>query len=183
MSIDRDRRIAECCASAFFEACEARQIHLKPIYEGLGSIRQMCHENPAFFSFLKSPLFEMDEKRLILKSFKLPRELVEFLDIMIARHWIRFIDRVINDFSVLYHQAIREIQGTVTVSCEDTLTASFKKDIISQVESVIGKKVDFSYVVDPSIYEGFVLEVGTYYMDASLKGTLNHFRRHVVGHA
>ena len=183
MSIDRDRRIAECCAFALAEACLARGIDLKPIYKGLGYIRQICHENPSFFDFLKSPLFEADDKRFILKKLKFPKELVEFLDLMITNHYIRFIDLIIEDFSVLYHQAIREIQGVVTVARPDILTASFKKNILKKVEESIGKKADLSYEVNPDLYEGFVLEVGTYFMDASLRGTLNQFRRHVVGHA
>ncbi len=179
MSLSKDRKIAESCAHALFKTCEGEEGTLGLVYKGLRDIQSICKEDSSFFRFLCNPLFKIEQKRTFLRDLKLPRRVADFLDLIIGMHIIHLLPIMMEHFFSLYYTARHQLHGLVTVARSEILTDPFKRKITKKVEAVLGKKVDLSYAVDASLGEGFTLEAGTYFLDASLKGSLSDFKRYM----
>lgn len=82
---------------------------------------------------------------------------------------------VANSFLTLYRKKHHLVRGRLVVSKE--ISEATKEKLKSVVVNRQKADVDFDVTIDPSIIGGFILEYGTYRLDASARTQLNQVRR------
>jgi len=90
-------------------------------------------------------------------------------------------DEIAREFEQLVAQAegILDVQVTTAVELSDQEA----RDVIEQIESASGRKVEASHSVDPDLIGGIVLQAGSLRLDASIRGRLDRLRREMKGRA
>lgn len=98
-------------------------------------------------------------------------ELHKFIELVISEKRESFF----RNMALMYCRFYQERQGlepglliTATPVPDD-----LRSRIVSQLSRTVGKSIDFDYQVDPRLLGGFILQVGTLRLDASLRGSLN----------
>ena len=62
------------------------------------------------------------------------------------------------------------------MSCSDTSDED-AESIVAQIEQAAGRTVEATRSVDPALVGGFVLNVGSFRVDASIRGRLERLRQ------
>ena len=60
------------------------------------------------------------------------------------------------------------------------LTDDEASDILRQIESASGRRIEATRGVDPDLIGGFILQAGTFRVDASVRGRLDRLRHQLV---
>jgi F-type H+-transporting ATPase subunit delta len=87
-----------------------------------------------------------------------------------------------DDIAREFERLIAEHEGTVNAELTTAVELSDKEaqDLLKQIEQAAGRKVEATRNVDPSLIGGIVLQVGSYRLDASVRGRLERLKRELA---
>lgn len=100
--------------------------------------------------------------------------LLNFLKVVSRKGRFDCLPAIAHQAQRLYHEEIGVVQTLVTSASE--LDDSTRDQIAGKLESILGKKVDLSVSVDPSLLGGLKIRVGDTVFDGSLQTQLERVR-------
>jgi len=137
---------------------------------------------------------DVPQLRVVLRNPQLePRAKAELLDELIGeadelvRNFLRLtaekgrigeIEEIARELDRLMAAEERRLNVELTTAYE--LSDAEARALLKQIEEASGRKVEATRKVDPDLIGGFVLQVGSMRVDASLRGRLNALRQELV---
>jgi F-type H+-transporting ATPase subunit delta len=165
-------RISARYAKALYEYASERKKE-KDIYENMKFISEVFFLRPELTKALDNPRVPSEEKKQLLITVagsEVSPELSRFLDLILERKREAYLHFI----SMVYQDIYRKINGIVigkltTAQAVDSKQEERMKKLVAEKT---GGDVDFVANTNPDLIGGFVLQIGTYQLDASLSNQL-----------
>jgi F-type H+-transporting ATPase subunit delta len=166
-------------ARALLEAAKERG-RLAEAREQLGDFVASVREVPELRELLRNPQVDPRAKVSILDALLGDAdELIRnFLLLVAQRGRAPEIEEIDREFERLVAQEEGRIEVELTTAVE--LAEDEAHEIVGQIESAAGRRVEATRKVDPSLIGGIVLQAGSLRVDASVRGRLDRLRRELV---
>lgn len=169
-------RVSRRYATALFEAAKGANL-VASVESDLSTITHLLTHDGDFRAFLLSPNRERTEKVALFDRVfgdKITSLSAQFFKLMLDKRREEEIIGVFDEFS----QLRRADEGTINVHV--TSATELLKDERTKIEASIsaklGKKLESTYSVDPSLIGGVRVAYGDFIIDGSVRGSLNRLR-------
>jgi F-type H+-transporting ATPase subunit delta len=174
-------RISARYAKALYEYA-AENKKEKEIYERMKFISDVFFLVPELTRELDNPRITSEKKKELLLTAAgsdVPVEFVHFVDLIIERKRESYL----HFMSMVYQDIYRKIKGIVTGKL--TTAQSVDPLLEKQIKKLVSEKtndseVDFISNTNPDIIGGFVLQIGTFQLDASLHTQLKTIKNSLL---
>lgn len=166
-------------ASALFEAAQ-EQGRLAAVREELGDFLAATESVPELGALLENPEVDSETKAGVLRDLLAEGdELVRnFLLLVVEKGRAAELPEIAREFDQLVARAEGRLDVELTTAVE--LTDDEASDILRQIESASGRRIEATRGVDPDLIGGFILQAGTFRVDASVRGRLDRLRHQLV---
>jgi len=158
-------------AEAFLQVAEEAK-EVDKVVEQSKSILKLWNESPDFRNAMASPVLEIDSKKKALEKIfadDLSKSFISFLKLLADRQRIAFLNSVLERLLELYREQ-RNI-ALATVTSASPLDEDQQAEILKQVQNVAQTdNLELNLKVDPDLIGGFIVNVGSKVIDASLSG-------------
>ena len=172
-----DYRVASRYARSVFDlAVELKKIDR--IYKDMLLLEQTCLQNQALLTVLRNPIIRYDYKlKILLQIFEKHVDAVTagYLRLICRKNRAQILPETSQVFVELYHKEKGIVRAKVSSAVK--LSAELINDFENIISKATGNKVVLETKVDSSLIGGYVLQVGDYQIDDSLKSKLNTLRR------
>ncbi len=173
----RNLRIASRYAKALLSLAEENQI-MDEAYASMSVVLDVFKKNRELKVILSSPIIRESKKvNVIEKIFdrKINQLLLKYLLIITRKKRSYLIEPIAVEYIRLYKVKLNIV--TVLVTTAHEIDDEIKGKVIDVARKVTDKKIDFENKIDPSIIGGFILKIGDYYYDASVRRSLSNMKR------
>ena len=146
------------------------------------SVSDLMVKSKEFRSLLVNPRFTTDERAGIIKSvserLKLSESTVKFILHIAEVGVIVALADIIRIATAIYLERKRKAKAVVmtpiaiSTDRENTLKASLKK--------LTDRDVDMEYIIDPSLFGGILVKIGSTMYDTSIKGQLRLLKDELI---
>ena len=147
---------------------------LNAIEDQANSILKLISENEELKNFIKNPTNKIEEQsaafNLISDKFNFNNLLKTFLNFIITKRRLFFIQKIIEDFIDTCSKNRGEIKADLTSSKELKETDISK--IKAELASNFGANIKLNYKHEPSLIGGLIIKVGSIMVDTSIKSKL-----------
>jgi len=166
-------------ASALFEAAQ-EQDRLAAVREELGDFLAAAESVPELGALLENPEVDSETKAAVIRDLLADAdELVRnFLLLVVEKGRAAELPEISREFDQLVARAEGRLEVELTTAVE--LTDDEASDILRQIESASGRRIEATRGVDPDLIGGFILQAGTFRVDASVRGRLDRLRHQLV---
>jgi F-type H+-transporting ATPase subunit delta len=167
-----DTRIVRRYAAALFQS--AQKVEVVDLVESdLGLITYTMETIPTLSEALVSPLIPASKKREVVTSIfrdKIHEITLFYLYLLIDNRREEVIKQTEFEYIRLANEARGIVAAQVTAAIE--LTESEMAKLKANLSEQMGKRVDITVTVDPSIIGGLIVRIGDTVMDGSVTGQL-----------
>jgi len=171
-------RLAGRYAKAILDLAIEKEM-LEAVYEDMLFLQAISRTNKDFVSLLKSPVISSEKKVAILGAVTRGRigELSHsFISLLIKKGRELNLPEIANAF-VEQYKKYKNIY-TVKLTTAHPISESLKQEIVDKVKSQSEmQNIDLTTETNEELIGGFVLEVGTILVDASIAYDLNTIRK------
>ncbi|HVD96684.1 MAG TPA: ATP synthase F1 subunit delta [Cytophagaceae bacterium] len=172
----QESRAASRYAKSLLQLAQEKNV-LDYVVHDMSLFAQVCSENHALVSTLRSPIINHDKKLAILKRLfegKVNPLTFSLFEIISRKNREGELPAIAKEFSAQYREMKGILSGEVTTPfpITDDLRSQFK-GIISQA---YGKEVELKEKVNKDIIGGFILKVGDKQIDESVKSKLQRLK-------
>lgn len=158
-------------AEAFLQVATSQK-EVDKVIEQAKEVLSLWKESPALSEAMSSPVLEVEAKKLALQKLfadQVTPSFLNLLKLLADRQRIGFLDAVLERLLELYREQ-RNI-ALATVTSASALSEDQQAEILQKIQSIAGTdNLELNLVVDPSLLGGFVVNVGSKVIDASLSG-------------
>ena len=158
-------------AEAFLQVAESRN-EVDEIVSQSKSILEVWSQSLDFRDAMSSPVLEIETKKSILEKIfanEVTPSFLNLLKLLADRQRIGILNSVLERLLELYREQ-RNI-ALATVTSATALNDDQQGEILKTVQSVAGTdNLELNLKVDPALIGGFVINVGSKVIDASLSG-------------
>jgi len=163
-------------ARALLEAAKEHG-RLAQVRAELNDFVQATRDVPELRALLENPELDRSVKRAALEELLGDAdELVRnFLLLLVEKGRAGGLEEVAREFEALVAAEERRLELELTTAVE--LSDDEARELVGQIERAAGRSVDARRSVDPSLIGGAVLQVGSFRVDASVRGRLERLRR------
>ena len=158
-------------AEAFLQVAESRD-EVDEIVSQSKSVLEIWSKSSDFSDAMSSPVLEVETKKAVLEkifSKEVTPSFLNLLKLLADRQRIGFLDSVLERLLELYREQ-RNI-ALATVTSATSLNEDQQLEILKTVQSVAGTdNLELDLKVDPDLIGGFIINVGSKVIDASLSG-------------
>ena len=153
---------------------------LEQVHEALSDFVTAVEETPELRAVLRNPQLDPKAKADILSDIVGEEEPLfrNFLLLAAEKGRAGEIEEIGTEFERLMAREDRRL--TIELVTARELSDGEAGAIVSQIEDAAGRKVEATRSVDSSLIGGFVLEAGSYRVDASVRGRLERLRQELV---
>lgn len=150
------------------------------MHEALADFAKAIEETPELRTVLRNPQLEPAAKAGILSDLSGDDEPLfrNFLLVVAEKGRAGELEEIAREFERLLAREERRLDVELVTARE--LSDAEADEILSQIESAAGRKVEATRSVDPSLIGGLVLQAGSYRADASVRGRLERLRQDLV---
>jgi len=166
-------------ADALFQAA-VEQGRLDTVREDLGDFVAAVDAVPELGALLTNPEIDSGQRRAALEGvLEGADELVRnFVLLAAEKHRADQIAEFFREFERLVAEQERRLAVELTTAVE--LSDEEAKAILAQIEKAAGRTVEATRSVDPELVGGFVLQAGSFRVDASVRGRLERLRHELA---
>jgi len=158
-------------AEAFLQVASSRQ-EVDEVVEQAKEILSLWKNTPELSEAMSSPVLEVDSKKAALEklfSGQVTPSFLNLLKLLADRQRIGFLDAVLERMLELYREQRNIALATVTSAA--ALNETQQADLLKKIQLIAGTdNLELNLNVDPSLIGGFVVNVGSKVIDASLSG-------------
>ncbi len=155
---------------------------LNEIEDQANSILQLISVNSELKNFIKNPTNKIEEQsaafNLISNKFNFNNLLKTFLNFIITKRRLFFIEKIIEDFLDTCSKNRGEINADLSSSKE--LNEADILKIKEELASNFGANIKLNYKYDPSLIGGLIIQVGSIMVDTSIKNKLQQIQNNMV---
>lgn len=169
-------------ARALVEVVLEQKLDANVATEQLNSFAQAVRESIELRRVWESPAVAAEQKRAVLdaivgqmSAFKAVRN---FMAILIDHRRIPMLDEIARQFAVELDTRLGFVQAEISSARE--LSSEEKRELMSQVERLTGKKVRAQYASDPALLGGVMVRVGSTIYDGSIRGQLEKMKQELM---
>lgn len=165
--------VAKRYAKAYYDSVDKGST--ESLLNELREVASGLARDPAVVAWFKSPVVDEAAKAKVIEQVlgaKTSKQTTQFVNLLVSKSRLDFISEIAAAFEQLVDAAHGVTRGTIKSAV--VLTEEYQKQIKEKVEAVIGKKVIFTYEVDPKLMGGMIAQVGGWTFDDSLE---SHFLR------
>ena len=176
----QNHRAASRYAKSLIELAQERKV-LEEVYADMQLFSAVADENRIFSVMLKNPIINHDKKRNILRSLfgKRMNELTLLsFDLITKKNRENILEDVAYEFKVQYNKlkGLQVAEIATTIKLDKDLKDRFKE----LVKEISGMTADLNEVVNEDLVGGFVLKVGDYRLDQSIKTQLQNIEKELT---
>lgn len=134
-------------------------------------------ESPDYLELLSSPALTREERTSLLDGAfegKISEYVMSFLKLLCESGRIKIIGECIDEYEKMYRDSMKRHAVTVTSAVE--LNEEEKEKIERKTEGLVHGVCDVTYVVDPSIIGGVIIETENSVIDGSLRKSLREVK-------
>jgi len=158
-------------AEAFLQVAESRN-EVDDVVQQSKSILDLWNNSPEFRNAMGSPVLEVESKKAALEklfSKDLSPSFLNLLKLLADRNRIGLLDSVLERVLELFREQRNIALATVTSAAE--LTEDQQAELLKKVQLLAGTdNLELTLKVDPELIGGFIVNVGSKVIDASLSG-------------
>ena len=155
---------------------------LNEIEDQANSILRLISENLELKNFIKNPTNKIEEQsaafNLISNKFNFNNLLKTFLNFIITKRRLFFIEKILEDFLDTCSKNRGEIKADLTSSKKLNETDILK--IKEELASNFGATIKLNYKYDPSLIGGLIIKVESTMIDTSIKSKLKHLETKMI---
>lgn len=158
-------------AALYMLACENGEQALYA--DALQVVAEQFVAEPDYPAFLSSPSIPQSERLSAIEAAfaeHLPREVVSFLMLLCEKGRMECFSAAVAEYRALLNAATHIFDARVT--CATALTDAEKEKLTKKLETIYGGQIRTTYVVDPSLLGGLIVEIDGKIMDGSLRRRL-----------
>jgi len=158
-------------AEAFLQVAETRG-EADTVVDQAKELLALWNDCPELSEAMSSPVLEVESKKAAIEkifSGQISSSFLNLLKLLADRQRIGLLDAVLERLLELYREQ-RNI-ALVTVTSASELNDGQRAELLKKVQSVAGTdNLEFNLKVDPDLIGGFIVNVGSKVIDASLSG-------------
>ncbi len=176
----REETVARNYAETLLELAE-RHEGLEPSGAGIEVVARLVDENPSFRIFLETPRIKSPEKKKVLREVlgeSLPRNLLNFLCVLIDRRRQRLLREIAKEYHTLVDERMNRERVEVTVA--HPLDPPDVTRLEERLSGLLGRTAIAQVRVKPRILGGVVVRAGDTIYDGSLRRRLDRMRRSLL---
>lgn len=166
-------RLAEPYAEALLELAQAHH-QLEVIEQELVALRQLLQQVPELAQLLRRPTVLAARKKALLRQLfagRLQPLVLNFLLLLVDRGRMVLLERIIQ----VFQERARQARGTqlARVRTAVPLTPDQAERLSQRLAQLSGaRQVELEVQVDPSLLGGFTVQLGSQFLDTSLRSQL-----------
>jgi F-type H+-transporting ATPase subunit delta len=166
-------------ARALFDAA-LEENKLEPVREQLAQFVAAETEVPELRELLRNPQLDPQARKAALRDLLAGGEelLQNFLLVLVDKGRTAQLDEIAREFERLVAQHEGIVSAELTTAIE--LTDEEANDLLRRIEKSTGRKLEATRKVDPDLIGGIVLQIGSFRLDASVRGRLERLRRELA---
>tara|TARA_Y100000992_G_C21232463_1_gene476191 strand:- start:624 stop:1181 length:558 start_codon:yes stop_codon:yes gene_type:complete len=183
MSINKSfsTEASERYSRAVFEvAKEAGE--LEKIESDIKTLQSLLINSIELRNFFHNPTQSKDNHnnviKLLAEKFNFSKNLKNFLNLLIEKRRIFFVEKIINSFLKLCSLKRGEVKASLISSKE--LSENELKSISEDLSSSMGSTIKFDYKVDKELIGGLKLQLGSFMIDTSIKNKLKKYEQKLI---
>jgi F-type H+-transporting ATPase subunit delta len=166
-------------AQALYDA--AREAgRLKQVRDGLAQLAEAAAEVPELRALLRNPQLDPRAKAAALEDLLAGGEKLvrNFVLVLADKGRAGLLEEIAREFErlVAEDEGILHVELTTAVELSD---AEARK-LLKRIEEASSRKVEATRRVDESLIGGLVIQIGSYRLDASVRGRLERLRRELA---
>jgi F-type H+-transporting ATPase subunit delta len=166
-------------ARALFDAA-LEENRLQPVREQLAQVVEAERDVPELRELLRNPQLDQRARAAALQDVLSDGDelLRNFMLVLVDKGRAGQLEEIAREFERLVAEHEGVIHADLTTAVE--LSDEEARDLLKEIEDSTGRKVEATRKVDPDLIGGIVLQVGSYRLDASVRGRLNRLRRELA---
>ncbi|MEK9545509.1 MAG: ATP synthase F1 subunit delta, partial [Pelagibacteraceae bacterium] len=153
-------------ALSLFELSKDEKI-VEEIDANVTLIQKAIQSSEDFKNFINNPTLKKDERinviNILGKNYSLNNYLINFLKILVEKNRIFFLEKILKDFKLILSDFRGEINAIVSMPTK--ISDAQVKDIEATLNSLLKKKINLDFKLDPSLISGAKLQIGSYMID------------------
>ena len=166
-------KVAEPYAEALLNLAKANDT-LKETTNDMNIVSQFLANSSDLKKFLANPVITREAKKNIVKDVlgeQIATNTLKFLMLLIDRNRIALLDGVAQRYLELsYKQESIEVAKVIS---SISLSAQQQQNLAEKLKTITGaKQIKLALKVDPNLIGGFTVEIGSQYIDTSIRGQL-----------
>lgn len=169
-------------AGALFQTAQEREQSAQLEAE-LERIQSLMQDSAELSRVLQAPLLRGTQQQALLAKLHIPLGtsplLRNFLALLVRKRRLSLFPEVIRAFRQIAARDRRELCAEITSA--QPLSDSQKEALQRALEEVSGKKIMIQHRLDPSLIGGFLLRLGSWLLDSSLKTKLAVLHKKMKG--
>jgi F-type H+-transporting ATPase subunit delta len=166
-------------ARALFDAA-LEENKLEPVREQLAQFVAAEAEVPELRELLRNPQLDPQARKAALRDLLADGEelLRNFLLVLVDKGRTAQLDEIAREFErlVAAHEGIVSAELTTAIELSDEEA----NDLLRRIEKSTGRKLEATRKVDADLIGGIVLQIGSFRLDASVRGRLERLRRELA---
>ncbi len=161
-------------ALSLFELSKDEKI-VEEIDANVTLIQKAIQSSQDFKNFINNPTLKKDQRinviNILGKNYDLNNYFVNFLKILVEKNRIFFLEKILRDFKLILSDFRGEINAIVSMPTK--ISDAQVKDIEATLNSLLKKKINLDFKLDPSLISGAKLQIGSYMIDDTAKSKFN----------
>ena len=155
---------------------------LNDVEEHTISIIKLISQSDDFNSLIKDPTNKQEDQlsviNIIFEKFNLNNLLKKFLNFLVIKRRLFYIESILKDFLRLCSSKRGEIEAKLSVAKE--LNEEDINKIKSDLTNNFGSNIKLNYKYDPTLIGGLILQVGSVMIDTSIKNKLQKIENKMI---
>jgi F-type H+-transporting ATPase subunit delta len=155
--------------------------NLERVQSDMKLFSETLNENRNLVQALDNPVVRPEVKKNIVKDIfekHISKETMTFLDFVIDKRRQNLLPSIAKQFLELVDEHLGIAKVKVNVAYD--FSSEQKKMLNEKLHTILNKKVELSFSIDPELIGGFVAQVGDTLYDASISHQLDLLRKEFV---
>ena len=152
------------------------------IEEQVIAVINLISKSEDFNLLIKNPINKKEDQliifNLISEKFKFNNLFKKFLNFLIAKRRLFYLEKILKDFLTICSNKRGEIQARLTAA--KNLSDNEIEKIKNELKQNFGSNIKLDYKHDPSLVGGLIIQVGSIMVDTSLKNKLQQIEKKMV---
>lgn len=173
------KTIAKRYASAVLSLSKEFNV-LEAVNTDFKTLNSLLHDVPELHNLLKNPIINVNQKIRIIDKIltgNVQPLVIKLLEVLIRYDRGDIFEDIIESFSELYADEVGILP--VKLTSAHPMNEKEKKLLRDSLEKKTKKTVEFEETVDENLIGGFVADFSVYRLDASIRKSLNDYRKEI----
>ena len=176
-SNETSERYALALFELAYENSEVEDIEKKVLL-----LLEVCNKILDFSNFLKNPTYQTDVQTKVIaeisKIIKFNKTLNNFLQLIVNKRRIYFLDKILKKFIKLSTSRKGKIEAILVSS--KNLSQDEKNNINQEISKAVKSSIDFTYKIDKNLISGVKIQVGSLLIDTSVSNKLKKIKQSMI---